>query len=204
MVDYLKKQDDIVHALRTVFVHNIWDFIPMTYQKTRDFEGGLALAEYLTNEITLQRKRISKEEFERWDSELVYFKLNMLESLNRWKDYIEYFELCRHQKNYNTPYGSVGEPTDEYHDYITHSDKEFHYVHFLFQQSGQYESVKKKFDKWRSGKKVGNLMRHQQDRLSDEEIQQKLQFITGLLDNELARLKRYGVPQNHMKMKSGN
>lgn len=193
MVEYLQRQRDTVAALRLVFVLGLWDYIPITYSKCRNYEGGLALAEYLDWVMVTNTHRIAAQEYEEWDSRVVFLKLDMLDGLNRWLDYIEYYEEMRQSKRYCTPLKSFDEPVGDYKGYIVGANENFELIHFLYQYRRPYEAIKQKYAKWRAGGKVGNLRRHSQSELTEADIQDRLAFITMQLDHELARLNYYGV-----------
>lgn len=139
---------DFVPMMRTVFKAKLFHPIAEVYRYTRTYEQGLSVAGYLIEALNECIHQVTVAEWNEWMMCFLSLQLNMLDYLNRWEDYIVCFD---HVKQ-----AMADGQLDVYYSYLFSSTR--------------YEIIQRKLDKKKHGYKLGGLLRHQQDRLTKEEI----------------------------------
>ncbi|MDK2801584.1 MAG: hypothetical protein PWQ70_3203 [Clostridiales bacterium] len=183
---YLKKYIDPLIALKELLSYPLCNFVHEFFTYTRNYESGLDFADYCYSILEINKDKLTDKEFEQFDKLLITLRLSMLDYLNRWGEYISYYENILSTKNYLLTYDKSRNDPD-FNKYVVYEDERYKYVHFLYAVSHRYEIIKRKFNKWLNGKNVEHLKRHQQDRLSDTELQERIESIFARLDMYLRR-----------------
>ena len=174
--NYLKKYQDPFTTVKMILSYPLWDYVSEFFTYIRNYEDGLDFVDYCYNVLEINRDKLTDKEFEHFDRTLIGLKLSMLDYLNRWGEYISYYENLLSENNYLLTYAKSRNDA-EFNKYVVYEDNSYKYVHFLYVGSYRYKIIKRKFTKWLQGKNVEHLKRHQQDRLSENEIQERLDSI---------------------------
>lgn len=153
------QSEDFVSMIRAVFAAKLFHPIVDIYQYTRTYEQGLATAEYLMNHLEKHANRITYGEWNEWMVHFLYLQLQMLDYSNQWEEYV----ACYTQVLQAFADGQLDE----------------HYSYLL--KTYRYEIILRKLQKKQQGRKLGNLLRHQQNRLSKEEIDSRFERVVCLL-----------------------
>jgi len=155
------QDNDFVATLRLIFAAKLFIPIVDTYRYTRTYEQGLATAEYLMDALTDHVLQITAAEWHNWMAHFFYLQLQMLDYLNQWEHYV----ACYDQVKQAIRSGQI----DAKYDYL-----------FL---PRRYEIIQRKLYKKQQGHKLGNLLRHQQGQLSQEEIDYRFRRVMAALDH---------------------
>lgn len=150
---------DFVPMMRTVFKAKLFHPISEVYRYTRTYEQGLSVAGCLMETLNECIHQVTTDEWNKWMMCFLRLQLNMLDYLNRWEDYIACFDQVRQA--------------------MADGQLDAHYS-FLFSLS-RYEIIQRKLNKKKRGHKLGGLLRHQQNRLSKEEIDDRFDRALQLL-----------------------
>ncbi len=153
------QDNDFVAMLRLIFSAKLFHPIVDTYRYTRTYEQGLATAEYLMDTLAEHVLEITAAEWHNWMAHFLFLQLQMLDYLNQWEHYV----ACYDQFKQAIRSGQI--------------DAQYDYLLFAY----RYETIKRKLQKKKDGKKLGNLLRHQQGQLSQEEIDYRFQRVMELL-----------------------
>lgn len=160
LLQYIQ-DNDFVAMLRLIFAAKLFHPIVDTYRYTRTYEQGLVMAEYLMDTLMDYVHQITREEWNEWMVHFLYLQLNMLDYLNQWENYI----ACYDQAKQAFRSGQL--------------DAKYEYLFFTY----RYEIIKRKLQKKQQDRKLGNLLRHQQNQLSEEEISYRFERVMELLDH---------------------
>lgn len=178
--NYIRNHKDPVKIIRAIFTTQINNYVVQYFQCTRNFDQGLDLIEWASNILDTYRNQFSNKEYEVIKRKLIYGKLHYLDYLNRWPEYIEYYEFILLDKDYLLTYVKSRDDF-EFNKFVVKEDTNFKYVHFLYLSNHRYKIIKKKFHKWIKGNNTEYLNRHQKDKLTDEEINQRtIDILTSL------------------------
>ncbi len=174
----LKNQISEWDALIILLKYPMWNTVNSFFNRLRKFEEGLSFAEYSLDLVESNKEKLGKREFETYCTQLIFLKLNMMDCLNLWREYIEEYDRLLSDKNYYFTYQYSLERNDPvFNKFIVKQDNRYKYVHFLYLQNYVYEKIKRKLDKWLKWKNVEHLKKHQRDELSDEEIVRRYEEI---------------------------
>lgn len=142
------RSEDFVSMMRTIFQRKLFHPIAEVYRYTRTYEQGLSVAEYLIETQNKCIHQVTTDEWSRWMVNFLFLQLNMLDYLNRWEDYIVCFDQVKQA--------------------MANGQLDTSYSYLL--SPNRYKIIQRKLDKKKCGYKLGNLLRHQQNQLSKEEI----------------------------------
>lgn len=151
--------EDFVSMMRAVFKDKLFLPIAEVYRYTRTYEQGLSVAAYLIEALNECIDQVTAAEWNEWMACFLYLHLNMLDYLNLWDDYIACFDQIRCA--------------------MSEGQLDERYMHFF--SSSRYEIIQRKLYKKKQGYKLGNLLRHQQNQLSKEEIDYRFERVLQLL-----------------------
>lgn len=183
--------DDSLEHLRKLLSPYLYNWTFKYFIRTRNYELGLHFIGICYMIISLNATAISKEEYARFDRDLILGKLRMLDRLNRWQEYIATFNYVRENKEYAFIYSAKSLGIDikapnalpDKDSYILKIANEYVAVHFLYTISDEYEKVKRKYERLCSGKSVDHLKRHSQESLTDYELNRRLAELCFQLKN---------------------
>lgn len=138
----------------------------------REYQLGLEMAEGSLQLLDGNRKLLTEKEYADWTRQLMLMRLEMLDRLNEWAEYIEYFEglSALHDDRYISLGYFAGNESEVHRPYIMRREKEGFYVHFLYFADYRYQIICRKYARQQQGRPVEHQKRHQRDRLTDEEL----------------------------------
>lgn len=204
------KHPSQIEALRILVGTSLWYIIHDYFISTREFEQGLEFEQICNNIMVTHENEVANEEKTDWKIKLIGFRLEMLDRLNHWEDYVSCFESYLDSKLYVVKYAKsitgpalANEPLPEtflsgvkrddarFGSYLVSEDERVKYVNFLYLHNRRYETIKRKVDRLRKGKSVEHLKRYQSNALSDEEYNERIHIF-------LNRLEQY-INDNHLQ-----
>lgn len=148
--------------------------IPYNFQRMRNYEQGLLLAEDLLDFLHKNANQITQQERNKWEPDFIGFKLQMLDYLNYWRDYIAYFNEVRKSTRFFCEYSSDAAAAQErFGTYLLGYENGRFMVHFLYLHDHRYQIICRKYQRQIHGKSTAHLCRHQQELLSDEEVERR-------------------------------
>lgn len=150
--NYLTQYKDPFPAMKVLLSYPLCNWVNEYFNYTRDFESGLYYISYCRSIIEANREQISPSEYAKWDRYLITLKLNMLDHLNLWEEYIEYYDSLIDSKPY---------------------------ISYL---AVRYEIIKRKLNRKSMGKNTEHLKRHQAYMLNEEEMKARYDAIINKLN----------------------
>lgn len=151
---YLSRHKDPFPVIRVLLSYPLCNWVNEYFLSTRDFEGGIFFVSYCRSIISANMKRITPCELQKWDKYLIVLKLNMLDHLNLWQEYIDYFDTEFDSKLYN--------------------------LRGLYKE--RYDIIKRKLIREKAGANTEYLKRHQACRLTEDEIRMRYEAIINRLN----------------------
>lgn len=181
LYQYIKKYDNPFNVIKAILSYPINNWVNEYFLYTRDFEGGIFFVEYCYSVINYNYNHTPANKYEKWDIYLIMLKLNMLDHLNHWEKYIEYFDLVLTTRPYRV---RIYAQNSKYINmrYIISEHGDFLYVHFLWVADRRYEIIKRKISRERAGKRIEHLKRQQACLLSEDEIKIRYETIINRLN----------------------
>lgn len=173
---------DKLSMLRALLSYPIINWVSQFFSRTRSAETKLYFVEYCRDIIKQNRDKISEDEYAEYDQALIHYELSAYDRLNLWDEYIILFEKTLEEKSYTMKY-SASRDDPVFNSYVLRQDRNCKYVHFLYTSDRRYNIIRRKQKRMEDGKTVEHLKRHQQDRLSEEELSARYA--------EMARLFEY-------------
>lgn len=166
-----------LNKYRKIISYPTWNYVTQAIFATRSYEAGLEGSLLLLRLTEDYKPNLEKKEYESNLRSLYSFVLSLLDSLNRWEDYLELWEkLFRevplsdtYSKDARNFHGAKIEP------FVVGEDEHILYVHFLWGTQDHKELIERKLSKKRSGKRINYLLHPQQEELTDSEIQRRLE-----------------------------
>jgi len=150
---------DFVSMMRAILKAKLFFPIAEVYRYTRTYELGLSMADYLIETLNDCSQQTTTDERNNWMAHFLVLRLTMLDYLNQWQEYI----ICFDQVTKALETGQL----DVYYSYLFSANR--------------YAVIQRKLDKKNHGYKLGNLLRHQQDQLTQEEIDYRFNRVIRLL-----------------------
>lgn len=144
------------------------------FVRARYFELGLTFYDICLQEIEANRDKIEDWKYDRYQEYLIDLKLEMLDYLNEWDEYIAFSNWVI--ENVKMPY-TFNRP--EYIDkrYFYNNDSDGEQIHFLLRQSDRYEIITRKIERRKCGKSIDHLKRHQQVELTYDQIEYRYNMV---------------------------
>lgn len=174
VLDYLATRTKAQSPQETVdmlFDYNLMVIVPQFFRTIREYELGLEFADNVI--ATIEQMRESKPDYEyraRLQQALL-LKLDMLDYMNDIKGYLILFDEMRTSDDprYVCPYPRTWIDT-AWEPYIAYAEGEKIYMRFVYRVEWRQRVMLRKWKRFLAGKPMGNQLRHQKDRLTDEEI----------------------------------
>lgn len=163
------------NALKTVKVllsYPLNNWVSQYFVRTRSYHSELEFITKSYHILECNRDSITSKEYEAFDRYLIGLKLSALDNLNRWNDYIAFYDYVRNNKAYVTKYSKFKDYPD-INAFVLYEDLNYKYVHFLY-GFRRYDIIKRKLKRHTSGKTTNHLKKHQQDKLAEVEYQKRL------------------------------
>ncbi|MCM3144374.1 hypothetical protein [Brevibacillus sp. MER 51] len=174
-----KSLDDRLRYYKALLSYPYWNRARQLITYTRHYEQGLLFVEHMMTLLNTYERKLTEGEYEAIDTNLVFFYLELLDKSDRWMRYVEYYNHVRSEKQYVLTYSSTV-PASIFGDFLVESDDATHYIHFLYSINDRYETVKRKIERLKTGKRTNHLKHHPQSELSDEEIARRFDYILSL------------------------
>lgn len=145
------------------------------FKKARYYELGLDFFYICQDELQKNKEQIEDWVYDIYQADLISLKLEMLDYLNRWDEYISYtheiLDTLFIENRLNFYIDSVNKR------YIIKDKKGRRRIHFLCKFENRYDIITRKIRRRNAGKSTAHLERHQQDRLSYEEIERRYKMV---------------------------
>jgi len=156
-----------------------WDILTAIAFRTRAYADGLEAALRLLAATERFRHRLTRAEYRRHQTRLYLFALTMLDRADRWEDYLMVWESILDRSDLTIRYS---EESPDVHGpqmlpYIRRHQGQTVAVHFLYSQLHRKELIERKLAKASTGRRTGNLLHARAERLTGEEIKQRLTWI---------------------------
>jgi len=162
---------------RKIVSYPTWNYVSQAIYTTRSYENGLEGSLLLLRLTEYYKPKLEKKEYESNLRQLYSFVLSMLDRLDSWEEYLELWDKFFREvpladtygKGAKTFHGQKMEP------FILKEDEHTLYIHFLWGTLDSKDVIQRKLLKKRSGKRIDYLLHAQQDKLTDSEIQGRLE-----------------------------
>lgn len=166
-----------LNKYRKIVSYPTWNYVSQAIFTTRSYEAGLEGALLLLRLTEHYKPRIDKKEYESNLRHLYSFVLSMLDSLDRWEEYLDLWEKLFREAPLADTYGKDAR---NYHGgkmepFVLGEDEHILYIHFLWGTQDRKEVIRRKLLRKRSGKRIDYLLHAQQDQLTESEIQRRLE-----------------------------
>lgn len=162
-------------TLEYIFKHNVMQFVPEFFITIREYELGLEFAEIGLAITEQSRDKLEERIYRRWLQNMMLLKFEMLDRLNDVKGYLILYDelLTSKDTKWVSTYPTTNVPVD-WTRYISYYDEDGEaHLHFLTHIDWRQKIMMRKWDKFVSGRPIGNQLRHQKDMLTDEQILQR-------------------------------
>lgn len=145
------------------------------FKSTRYYNLGLDFYYICQEEIQKHKEEIEPWKYNSYQEELISLKLEMLDCLNEWDEYIsfthEILDTIFIENRLNFFISDVDER------YIIRSKNGKRKIHFLCKYETRYDIIRRKIFRRNAGKSVGHLKKHQQSELTYEEIERRYKTV---------------------------
>ena len=163
---------------RRIMADSTWDFVEQATIATRSYETGLEAGFLLLRFTEEHRADFAPTTFEDNMMRLYYFVLDMLDRLDQWDAYLDAWAQIRTNTNYaiperpDAPVAAMGMAP-----FILRRDPDAIWVHFLWELVYRKAVIERKVQARRQGRRLGNLLHHPQDELSDHERRRRVERV---------------------------
>ena len=191
----LAVRETALDAMRFLFSYPYSNLLPQMISRTREFEDGFVFSKRCRELLEIYHFDLPFEEYHKIECDVTFLELSLLDDLNRWQEYLDYFEIIYAEKRspaYISHYQSCLWPdqTDEERFgryFLGYAPDGCALVHNLYLHDDRRSVIERKVKRLREGKSVEHLKRHQKAVLTSEE--QKKRFLE--MEKYFHRLKRY-------------
>ncbi|MBS9391960.1 MAG: hypothetical protein HEQ29_01900 [Dolichospermum sp. LBC05a] len=171
---------DSLAKFKTLF-SRYWIYVRAIVISTRSYDDGLIVVEKLEklNEIYKKDNYLSETEYRKFQTDIILFKLELLDKKDDWDEFIHFFEQTLQNRNVHTLtyHPAVFAYVDPKSHYVVRFDTQYIYMHPLYLSDHRYQLIKKKIDRRSKNKKINNLQHKLKSDLSEEEIQSRFSTI---------------------------
>lgn len=185
LTNQIKTSKDPFLCVKILLSTSLWSFVQEYYAYLCVITQVMDFINYSVSVLDNNADRLSDTERRRYFIQLSTFTLFLLDRLNLWDEYINFFEKLLEKKDcflkYNLPLKISVDPV-----YIISENDCVINVHFLYFIDKRYKITKSKLVKQSQWKSVEHLKRHQKSRLSQNEIDRRYKII---IDRLFAILK---------------
>jgi hypothetical protein len=193
--------------------NHLWEMI----RYTKSYDLGLEISIRLLNLFEMYRDRFTKEKQESQLFLICLQFLQMLDFLDRWEDYIKYWEIIK-EKSMNEKIGcsEYSKDSKDFHfnnggeKYFLYDTQNGFKLSFMYGMEGRRNIIQKKLEKAKNSKKIKNLLHEQQSDFTYQEIKERYDWLikffkTGQYDFNPPASKqkeqKRKEKQNNIKMK---
>ena len=181
--------------MRFLFSYPYSNLLPQMISRTREFEDGLVFSKRCRELLEIYHFDLPCEEYHKIECDVTFLELSLLDDLNRWQEYLDYFEIIYAEKRspaYISHYQSCLWPdqTDEERFgryFLGYAPDGCALVHNLYLHDDRRIVIERKFRRLQCGKSVEHLKRHHKAMLTSEEQKKRFQE----MEKYFQRLKRY-------------
>ena len=161
---------------RRIMADATWDFVVEATTATRSYETGLEAGLLLLRFAETHRTDVSPTVFEDHMMRLYSFVLDMLDRLDQWDAFLEAWAQIRGNTNYAIP-ERPDAPVDAMGmaPFILRRDPDTLWVHFLWEVAHRKAVIERKVEARRHGRRLGNLLHHSPDELSEQERRRRVE-----------------------------
>ena len=161
---------------RRIMADATWDFVVEATTATRSYETGLEAGLLLLRFAETHRADVSPTVFEDHMMRLYSFVLDMLDRLDQWDTYLDAWAQIRANTNYAVPERrDVPVEAMGMAPFILRRDPETLWVHFLWELAYRKAVIERKVEARRQGRRLGNLLHHPPDELSEQELRRRVE-----------------------------
>jgi len=168
-----------LNRYRKIMSDPMWGLFFEVVHATRAYEKGLELARRLLSFQEHNLDKLSQGERDHNLKRLYRFILRMQDRLDRWEEYIVTWETIRANTSLTDTYSKgirefAGSTLESF---VLSEDGGRLHVHFLWSNLERKQTIERKLERKRSGRKTGNLFHRQGSELTEAEIQRRLDFV---------------------------
>ena len=163
---------------RRIMADPTWDFVEQATVATRSYETGLEAGFLLLRFTEEHREELAPATFQDNMIRLYYFVLDMLDRLDQWDAYLDAWAQIRTNTDYaiherpDAPVAAMGMAP-----FILRRGPDAIWVHFLWQLVYRKAVIERKVQARRQGRRLGNLLHHPRDELSDQERRRRVERV---------------------------
>lgn len=169
---YSVSNSNALKAVKALLSYPLNNWVSQYFVRTRSYRSELDFISKCYHILECNKDSITRNEYEAFDRYLIGLKLSALDKLNRWNDYIAFYDYILKNKAYVTKYSKFKDDQN-INAFVLYEDLDYKYVHFLY-GFRRYDIIKRKLKRKTSGKSTNHLKKHQQDKLAEEEYQKRL------------------------------
>ena len=167
---------------RTIMATPRWYFVEKAMVITRSYGQGLEAGLRLLEFTHAHRDVLSAAEFERNETHLYLFLLDLLDRADHWHEYLSAWTQIRRHVRYTLTYwprtpAHAARATPYVVQRLAGGDLR---LHFLWWTDHRKAVITRKLDAQRRGRRLGNLRHHPQADLSDAELRRRLAWVARL------------------------
>lgn len=145
------------------------------FKNTRYYDLGLEFYYICQEEIQKHKDQIEPWKYDSYQEELISLKLEMLDCLNEWEEYISFTHEILDTVFIENRLNFFLKNVDE--RYIIKDKNGRRKIHFLCKYENRYDIIRRKIFRRNAGKSVEHLKKHQQSELTYEEIERRYKTV---------------------------
>jgi len=183
--DLLKRDRWISYEqFRKLLSYPIWNYFLQVVRLSRAYEESLGVGIHLLNLNEEYKNRLTQKEYDDHSLILCHLCLDMLDSLDRWDDFLVAFDQiwkdqrfifrC-HKKSLNEEFGDLLAKG------VVSETEHYIYVHEFYLHLLRKEVIERKIQRREEGRKLGNMYHHTREDLTPEEIAYRKSWLKEVL-----------------------
>ena len=143
---------DPLPGLRLLLSYPLCNWVVEFFLRSREYEKGLEFISYAYAVMGVNIDNIPEQEYTRWEKQLTRMTLTLLDYMNSWEAYIDYYDQSLASKPY------------------------------IQASKQRYEIIRRKLARQAAGKSVEHLKRHGRAMLTEEELNNRYAEIINKLE----------------------
>lgn len=189
-----------LQTLRLLFSYHYCNLVSQFYFRTREYEAGLLFVDRCRELLEQYSSEIPEGETQRIEHDVTFLELSLYDALNLWQEYLDLFEQIFREKRtkayiaeyqVDTHLGQM--PEERFGRYlmsfppanslsprtlselspVMQNSKTRVFVHKLYLCEHRRAIIERKLHRQQEGKSVEHLKRHQKERLSSAEQEER-------------------------------
>lgn len=178
-----------VNDLRRLLSYPAWGYVTQLLNRTRAYDSALSGAELLIEVIESYEHELTRKELDEFLQSAYTLKLQSLDKLDLWKEYLDFWNNLRKSTDYEICYtrsstqsflslehdnkgGGIGNPGRE--SFILRVEHDLVYLHWLYLFCRRYKLMERKLERRNKGRSRKSDLHHSQLDLSEKEIRRRL------------------------------